>query len=460
LAGVRPVALLGEVRRAFLLERETVITQAQVDAGLIEAENVLLEDPTNQAARQWLFSAYWQLADLYYNRGDFDGHIHLLRSIIDVSERVAQQTALEQYPQRFISWEGTCGLGHLAQGLDIHVKARELKMRPTRPTVILAHPDVVANSHYLGYYAPYFDKIITNPKAIQALMPLGGARGYFGALEDHFVVTRLASGQRAYCEAAWEVQAAWEAKGRTALLQLSAEDTLRGYDWLKSLGMPSGAWFAVLHVRESNHWDHAHGRNVALSDYFTAVASIVEHGGWVVRLGNPQMTPLPPMPHVIDYAHQPDRADWKDVFLLGGARFMLGTQSGPAEVPPTFGVPTLLTNWQIGFRPGHKTDTVIFKRYKVGGKILTMEQALEQRYAFIETPGMYVPGVEVVSNTPEEIRQLVDEWLEGTALTDAQRERQKNFDERQRRAMAAHEHQPAGYCRVGRGWLEKVMAEE
>jgi putative glycosyltransferase (TIGR04372 family) len=437
------------------------ITQPDVDHGLAECEKILLADPAHLEARQYLWQLYWGLADLYYNRGDFDGHIALLKSVVDVSDRVAQRTGLDKFPQRFISWEGTCGLGHLAMGLDMHVKARKLGMRPSLQTTILAHPDVVANKHYLRYFEPYFDTVITSPEAINVLVPLGGARGYFGALEEHFVATRLnGRGQLAYCEAAWEVQAAWEARGKQNLLQLTTDDMTRGYEWLRRQGVPAGAWFATLHVRESNNWDHATGRNVALSDYFPAIGEIVARGGWVVRMGNPQMTPMPPMPHVIDYAHSPDRADWLDVFLFGAAGVAICTQSGPAEVPPTFGVPTLLTNWQFGFRPGHATDRVIFKRYSINGKVLSLEQSLTQRFAFIETPGMFVTGVKVVPNTPEEIRELVVEFLECEPGTEADTERLAQLDAMQRRVMESHKHKPNGYCRVGRKWLEKVMAEE
>jgi putative glycosyltransferase (TIGR04372 family) len=334
-------------------------------------------------------------------------------------------------------------------------------MRPKAETIILAHPDVVANKHYLKYWAKYFSLVITNPLAIKPLVPVGGERGYFGALEDHFVITQLNGGRSlAYCEAAWEIQSRWEAQQRPFLLQLDTDDLSRGYDCLRTLGMPPKAWFVTLHVRESNNWDHATGRNVALSDYFPAIGEIVKRGGWVVRMGNPQMTQMPTLPNVIDYAHSSARSDWMDVFLFGAARFHLGTQSGPAEAPPTFGVPTLLTNWQLGFRPGHATDTAIFKRYKVNGHILSMEQSLVQRFAFIETPSMFVPGVEVISSTPEEIKELVEEWFECEPMTPEQAARQERFDEMQRRVMETHVHKPNGYCRVGRKWLEKVMAEE
>ena len=437
-----------------------MITQAQLTDNLAGAEAVLLKEPDNAQVRQFLWQAYWGLADMYYNRGDFDGHVALLNSVVDVSDRVAQQTGLSEYPTRFISWEGTCGLGHLAQGLDMHVKARQLGLIPNTPTVILAHPDVVANKHYLGYWAKHFDAVIDNPAAIETLKPLGGARDYFGALETHYVATRLNDRRLAYCEAAWEIQKEWDAQGNPFLLQLTADDMVRGCDALKQAGMPPGSWFAVLHVRESNNWDHATGRNVALSDYFPAIAAIVERGGWVVRVGNPSMTPLPRLPHVLDYAHLPGRSDWMDTFLLGAAKFALCTQSGPAEVTASFGVPTLLTNWQFGFRHGYRTDVSIFKRYRVNGRVMPMEQALAQRFAFIETPGMFVPGVEVLSNTPEEIKELVEEWLDAAPASDADKARALELDTIQARVMTGHKHTPNGYCRVGRKWLEKVMAGE
>src|SRR6185436_16112495 len=92
-----------------------------------------------------------------------------------------------------------------------------------------------------------------------------------------------------------------------------------------------------------NFADQEH-RNVNVAAFRRAIELIVSRGGWVVRLGDASMTPLPPMPNVIDYACSAEKSPWMDVFLIGASRFYLGTPSGLWCVPTTFGVPVAITN--------------------------------------------------------------------------------------------------------------------
>ena len=62
-----------------------------------------------------------------------------------------------------------------------------------------------------------------------------------------------------------------------------------------------------------------------IGTYLPAIKTVVAHGGWVFRMGNPTMKPLPAMEHVIDYAYSDVRSDWMDVFLCSQCRFMIGT---------------------------------------------------------------------------------------------------------------------------------------
>ena len=54
---------------------------------------------------------------------------------------------------------------------------------------------------------------------------------------------------------------------------------------------------------------------------------------------------LDPMDNVYDYAHSNLKSDWMDIFLMGSAKFMLGTSSGPSVVSHVFGVPIVMTNF-------------------------------------------------------------------------------------------------------------------
>ena len=141
----------------------------------------------------------------------------------------------------------------------------------------------------------------------------------------------------------------WEAEGRPPILTLSTEDYERGWNCLKSLGMPEGAWFVSLHVREPGWRDDGSAsqafRNCDIKTYFSAIKTIVDAGGWVVRIGDPiSMTPLPSMENVIDLAHSDAKSDWMDVFCCAQCRFQIGSSSGMWPISLAFGVPLIMTN--------------------------------------------------------------------------------------------------------------------
>src|SRR5262249_733686 len=120
------------------------------------------------------------------------------------------------------------------------------------------------------------------------------------------------------------VQNQWEADGRPPLVELSAADTERGRHCLRTLGVPEDAWFVSLDVGEAGFHTFDFNdafRNADIGSYLPALRSIAARGGWVIRLGNPGMEPLPALPNAIDYAHSKERSDWMDVFLCARCRF-------------------------------------------------------------------------------------------------------------------------------------------
>jgi putative glycosyltransferase (TIGR04372 family) len=88
---------------------------------------------------------------------------------------------------------------------------------------------------------------------------------------------------------------------------------------------------------------------------------------------------------VIDYCHSDLRADWMDVFIGACCRFMIGTASGPAFIPPLYGSPVLLTNWwPPAQRPWHASDIFVPKllRSLVDGRYLTLSESLREPFSY------------------------------------------------------------------------------
>lgn len=218
------------------------------------------------------------------------------------------------------------------------------------------------------------------------------------------------------------VQARWEQEGREPVLKLTQEHTARSRRLLAEAGMPEDAWFVSLHVRETGYfdeetpWSRNRYRNGRIEDYFPAIESITANGGWVVRIGDPSMTPLPEMDRVIDYANGGDlRSDRMDIYLIGGCRFFLSMPSGPQGVALIFGVPVVGTNYfPLGTWPPSGNDIFIHKllKSKQDGRIIDAESALRPpRLMTLEPTHFDNEGLEVIDNTPREINEAVIEMM-------------------------------------------------
>jgi len=233
----------------------------------------------------------------------------------------------------------------------------------------------------------------------------------------------------------WEVAALtyrrWAAEGRAPILKLSEDVKNLGREALASVGVPRDAWFVGLHVREPHFQTHhrdLHGvLNAKIEDYLPAIREITRMGGWVIRMGDPSMSPLAPLPNVLDYCHSSVRSDWMDVFLCAVSRFFIGTASGVCYVANDYGIPCLLTNWwPPAQRPWHACDIFIPKvlRRMKDGRMLSLEESLNEPFGYCNSVAYLQEehGVSVQDNDPEDIRAAVIEMLErveGRAVYDA-----------------------------------------
>ncbi len=162
----------------------------------------------------------------------------------------------------------------------------------------------------------------------------------------------MKNGQTLYYPAAYSVfEEAWFNENRPPVIQLPPLMIESGWKILSELGVKDGDWFVTLHVREggfhneAEHSDARH-RSAAIADYEKAVDFIIDMGGWVIRLGDSTMTPLPFVrPKLVDYAHSHLRSPKIDLFLMSQCRYLIGTNSGPLAVCTSFGVPCGITNF-------------------------------------------------------------------------------------------------------------------
>jgi putative glycosyltransferase (TIGR04372 family) len=222
-----------------------------------------------------------------------------------------------------------------------------------------------------------------------------------------------------FVHALHRIQKDWEKAGYSPLFTLSPFEKIRIADYLKSLGVPKDAWYVCLHVREPgfhHSWDKLYPsmRDADINDYSLAIKEIVKAGGWVIRMGDPSMKPLPPMRNVVDYAHSSLRTPLADVLLLAGCRFFMATNSGYVNIASMYYVPCALTNWvPLGGPLPVQQDLMIPKllKNKITDKYLSLEEMYQTELAFVMNWSELPADIELVPNSPEELACMAKEML-------------------------------------------------
>jgi len=338
--------------------------------------------------------------------------------LVQACEREFEDAAslgLSDFPIRVLDSVWARHIGHL--GLtDYVIKRGVLEGRRRDDTILYLPPgSPVANRFLVGQIDGCL-RVVENPSDLP--FPVTAVQ----VLHFDVLVPRLPNhAVTHYWDAAAETYARWHREGRGPVLAYPADMQARGWAVLEKAGVPQGSWFVALHVREREPDGRKSGinsaRNADISSYLPAIAEVGRRGGWVVRIGESNASPLPALPNLIDYCRSADRADWMDIFILACCRFLIGTNSGPAFVPALYGVPAVLTNWwPAGERPWRPSDIFAPKllRRISDESYLTLGQTLREPFGWSYSKNYLAnrAGVRLEDNDAEIIRAAVREMLE------------------------------------------------
>jgi len=339
-------------------------------------------------------------------------------------DTAATDSGVINAPHRLMDTSWCMALGHL-QMFDIYQKSVELGLRPRRDLWLLRSArQKIPNETYLGYWKHVvrIDCPIEGLDNTQSISRSSGVAGaHLRLIRDDFFADRIPGVHSLWhMEFAARIQKQWEAQGGKPLLQLTPDDRAFGETALAQLGLPPGAWYVCLHVREPGFWSrwdryHPSLRNARIDAYQQAIDHVIGRGGWVIRMGDKSMQPLAPRQRVVDYAHSALKSDRMDVFLFGSARLFIGVNSGAALIPPTFGVPCLLTNFvpiAVPFPYGRDRMLPKLFRRRKGGALLSFDEMFTCGVANAQFTN-HVPGdLEALDNDPADIAQATAEMLD------------------------------------------------
>ncbi|MEQ8228947.1 MAG: TIGR04372 family glycosyltransferase [Rhodospirillales bacterium] len=367
-------------------------------------------------------SEHWDsMSRIAYKTGDIDACGEMAAKAFTLREARIRDKGLDRLGLRLIPTSIFIRtIGNVA-AFETYVRAGRLGLRENSRLVLPLHPEIkrqfAANPAYIDYWRRYID-VVEDRKELAQLERLD---------EDLYVDPRVIdiNGQPLpfLHSAVARIQAEWESRNLPHLFDLDEEHAARGWQTLAGYGVAPGEWFVCLHVRTGGFKGGDAFREADIADYLDSIHAITARGGWVVRMGDPSMPPLPAMERVIDYALSPDKSDWLDVFLCAACRFFIGTSSGLYIVSDTFGRPFVQTNFlptgAVFFRPG---NLFIPKRLfdLATGKELPLGEVMSGRVSYAASNGAYRNILKLgwKNNSAEEIRTAVIEMmdrLDGTA---------------------------------------------
>ena len=344
----------------------------------------------------------------------------------------------------------TSAIGHSCVEPDCYVKEGILGLRPNYRTIVLAPRKKTANSHIFKYWKKYLT-IITSPLACALLRPLAENR-----FTQHYLFNYLFT----FTSRFPEIQRKYG--NRPALLVLNEIDYQRGWLTLDGLGVPRDAWFVCIHCREDGYLGNVNQsmRNADIHNYFLAMDEIVKRGGWVIRMGDASMKPIPSQKRIIDYANLPIKSDWMDVFLCASCKFFLGSNSGLGSLAAIFGIPSGNANYApiSAVLPYGVKDVGMPKliwsiketRY------LTFKEIFASDISIVRLDFLYEQaGVKAIENSPEDIRELVVEMFEKAQGTIVYSEDDERLQMMFKSLMNSSHYSYGAPSRIGRDFLRK-----
>ncbi len=217
-----------------------------------------------------------------------------------------------------------------------------------------------------------------------------------------------------------------------AHLKFTAKEEEIGDSGLRALGIPCDAKFICLTVRDSAYLDAqakaAHAkvdrsyhnyRDCDVNNFILAATELAERGYYVVRMGAVVREAMKVShPRIVDYATNGMRSDFMDIYLGAKCEFCISTSTGFDAIPYVFRRPIVYVNsCPLGgtlstFR--EKFINITKHHFSIVKKRdLTLTEIFAEGGGFCLRSSQYESlGIQLLENTPEEIRDVVMEMVE------------------------------------------------
>jgi len=209
-------------------------------------------------------------------------------------------------------------------------------------------------------------------------------------------------------------------------LKFTSEEEARGEAGLKMMGIEKHTPFVCLNVRDSAYldahqskdWSYHNYRDSDIANYILAAEELAERGYFVIRMGAMVHEAIKSdHPKVIDYATNGMRSDFMDIYLGAKCEFCISTATGFDSVPGIFRRPIVYVNMvPLGYLFTCRTQVIAITKHHFAvekGQKLTLREIFNHDVGLCLGTSFYeAKGIQLIENTPEEIRDVVIEMVE------------------------------------------------
>lgn len=229
-------------------------------------------------------------------------------------------------------------------------------------------------------------------------------------------------------------------------LEFTDEEEKRGAEGLNRMGIPTGAPFVCLNVRDNAYldaqmpggdWSYHDYRDSDIQNYVMAAEELASRGYFVLRMGAiVRDSILTSNKRILDYATNGSRSDFMDIFLGAKCDFCISVGSGYGSVPVIFRRPMVYVNYiPIGILYTFSKNFLGIVKHHVSedsGRELTLSQIFSANVELAGATSEFKDRrVKLLENTPEEILDVVIEMsdrLRGTWIpSEGDEDRQRRF---------------------------------
>ncbi len=291
-------------------------------------------------------------------------------------------------------------IGHLAGNTECYLSEKDAGLQ--KGWDIWFHREPISNPYLAKMYARIMR---VDRTGIVRLLHL--INSWFKGWEKHAIQT---------IQVDRDIFNLWEKHGPH--LKFTAEEEARGQAFLRACGLPEGAKFVTLIVRDDAYLPHLgyHSyRDADVTTYEMAIAALASRGYYIFRMGAKVKKKLGFRNdgHVIDYATNGMYSDFTSIYLGAKCEFCISSGCGYDAIPAVFQRPICFTNYvPVEYLQTWIKSLAIWKHHVKDGKRMSFKEIIESGAGqFMEAKDFEDAKITLEGNSPEEIRDVVLEML-------------------------------------------------